>query len=172
VKIILKADVRDLGRAGELVEVKQGFARNFLLPRALAVPATDGNVKDYQKRISAAKQREEKERATAEQTADQLRGKRVVIIHRAVEGGTRIHGSITSTEIAQAISTLAGKEIDRRDVDLRTPIRALGEYRVNLKLMRGLSVPIQVLVAEREPVEEVPTPEVAEEPQAAEAAAV
>ena len=170
-KIILKADVRDLGRAGELVEVKQGYARNFLLPRALAVAATEGNVKDYTKRITAAKAREEKERAAAEATADQLRGKRVVIIHRAVEGGTRIHGSITSAEIATAISQLAGKEIDRRDVDLRTPIRSLGEYRVNLKLMRGLSVSIQVLVADREPTEEVPEAAAEEAPEAAAATA-
>ncbi|MCC2671788.1 MAG: ribosomal protein [Armatimonadetes bacterium] len=163
-KVILKADVRDLGHTGELVEVKQGYARNFLLPRALAIPATEGNVKDYQKRISAAKQREERERTAAQQVADNLRGKRVVIIHRPVEGGTRIHGSITSVEIAKVLSGMAGREIDRRDVDLRTPIRALGDYRVNVKLMRGLSVQVPVLVAEKEPVEEVPA--AAEEPAA------
>lgn len=169
-KIILKSDVRDLGRAGELVEVKEGYARNFLLPRSLAVPATEGNLKDYQKRIASAKAREERERAGAQEVAERIQGKRIVIIHRAVEGGTRIHGSVTNVEIAQAISQLAGKEIERRDVDIRQPIRSLGEYRVNVKLMRGLSVPVQVLVTDREPSEETEAPEAAEQP--AEAAAV
>lgn len=170
-KIILKSDVRDLGRAGELVEVKEGYARNYLLPRALAVPATEGNLKDYQKRIAAAKAREERDRAGAQEVADRIRGKRIVIIHRSVEGGTRIHGSVTNAEIAQEISKLAGREIERRDVDLRQPIRSLGDYRVNVKLMRGMSVPVEVLVTDREPVEEEPTPAAAEQPEEAAAAA-
>src|SRR3954453_11696604 len=95
-KIILKDDVRDLGRAGELVEVKEGFARNYLLPRKLAVPATQGNLKDFNKRITVAKEREERERASANELADQLRGRRILIIQRAVEGGTRLHGSVTA----------------------------------------------------------------------------
>jgi large subunit ribosomal protein L9 len=158
VKIILRDDVRDLGRSGDLVEVKAGYARNYLLPRKLAVPATEGNVKDFRKRIAVAKEREERERASATSLADRLRGQRIVIIHRAAEGGTRLHGSVTSNEIAQAIQKLAGQEIDRRDVDIKQPIRALGEYQVNLKLMKGLSVPLRLLVAEREPVEETEAP--------------
>lgn len=163
-KVILRADVRDLGRAGELVEVKDGHARNLLLPRNLAVPATPGNLKDFNKRISAAKEREERERAQANATADQLRGKRVLIIHRAAEGTTRLHGSVTAIDVASAISSQLGHEVDRRDVDIKQPIRALGDYQVSLKIMRGLTIPIKVLVAEREPVEE---PVVAEEPAAA-----
>jgi large subunit ribosomal protein L9 len=167
VKIILRSDVRDLGRAGELVEVKEGYARNYLLPRSLAVPATPGNVKDYNKRIAAAKEREERERAAANDIGNQLRGRRIVIIQRAVEGGTRIHGSVTSQDIAETIQKTTGHQIDRRDVDVRKPIRSLGEYQVNVKLMRGLSVPINVLVAETEPVEPVEE-EAQEEPSAEE----
>src|SRR4051812_45135883 len=74
VKIILRQDVRDLGRSGELGKVKDGYARTFLLPRGLAVAATAGNVKDFQKRITAAKEREAKERGTANELADKLRG--------------------------------------------------------------------------------------------------
>lgn len=166
-KLILRSDVRDLGRAGELVEVKDGYARNYLLPRSLAVPASAGNLKDFQKRIAVAKEREERERAVANQLADQLRDKRITIIHRAVEGGTRLHGSVTAQDIAQAIEQQIGRAIERRDLDVRQPIRSLGEYQVNLKLMRGLTVPLRVTVAEREPVDE---PEVAEA-SAAEAAA-
>ena len=171
-KIILKADVRDLGRSGELVEVKEGYARNYLLPRSLAVPATAGNLKDFNKRIAVAKQREERERASANELADRVRGKRIVMIHRAVEGGTRLHGSVTTADIADAIAKLAGREIDRRDVDIRQPIRSLGEYQVNLKLMRGLTVTLRLLVADREPEPEVTVAPEAAAPVEAEAEAV
>lgn len=166
-KLILRSDVRDLGRAGELVEVKDGYARNYLLPRSLAVPATAGNLKDFQKRITVAKEREEKERAAANQVAGDLRDRRIVIIHRVVEGGTRLHGSVTAPDIAEAIQQQAGRAIERRDIEIRQPIRSMGEYQVNLKLMRGLTVPIKVLVTDREPAEEEPA---AEETPAAEEA--
>jgi len=156
VKIILRSDVRDLGRSGELVEVKDGYARNYLLPRKLAVPATEGNLRDFQKRIAAAREREERERAGATVVMDDLRDRRITVIHRAVEGGTRLHGTVTTADIAEAIRAATGREIDRRDIDIRQPIRTLGEYRVNLKLMRGLTVPIRILVAETAPEDEAP----------------
>lgn len=158
-KIILRSDVRDLGRIGDLVEVKDGYARNYLLPRSLAVAATPGNIKDYQKKIASAKEREARERAAAIALADRIRGKRVTIIHRAAEGTTRLHGSVTSQEVATALGELIGETIDRRDIDIRHPIRSLGEYQVNVKLVRGLTIPVKVLVAETEPVEEEPTAE-------------
>lgn len=164
-KLILRSDVRDLGRAGELVEVKDGYGRNYLLPNKLAVPATEGNLKDYKKRIAAAREREAREREAATALAEKLRGQRVVLIHRVAEGSQRLHGSVTTTEIAEAISKLAGQPIDRRDVDLSKAIRTLGEYQVSYKVMRGINVPIKVLVADREPVEETPEPEV-EQPAA------
>ena len=163
-KLILREDVRDLGRSGELVEVKDGYGRNYLLPRKLAVPATEGNLRDFQKRISAAREREAKERASATALADRLRGQRIVLIHRVAEGTQRLHGSVTTAEIAEAISKLAEQPIDRRDVDLSKPIRTLGEYQVSYKVMRGISVPIKVLVADREPTEEVPEEVEAEAP--------
>jgi large subunit ribosomal protein L9 len=168
VKLILREDVRDLGRSGELVEVKDGYGRNYLLPKKLAVPATQGNVRDFQKKIAVAKEREAKERAAANELAEKVRGQRVVLIHRVAEGTQRLHGSVTTAEIAQAISQIAGQPVDRRDVDLSRPIRTLGEYQVSYKIMRGLSVPIRVLVADREPVEE---PEVTEEPETEETTA-
>ncbi len=153
-KVILRADVPDLGRSGELVEVKDGYARNYLLPRKLAVPATPGNLKDYQKRIAAAREREERERQAALNLAEELRGRPITLVHRAAEGTTRLHGSVTSSEIAEAIRQQTGREVDRRDIDLRQPIRALGEYQVNLKLMRGVTVPLRIVVTDREPTEE------------------
>jgi len=171
VKVILRGDVRDLGRSGELVEVKDGYARNYLLPRSLAVAATPGNIKDFEKRIKAAREREQKERAAANELAEKLRGQRIVIIARAVEGGTRLHGSVTTNDVAGEIEKLAGKEIDRRDVDIRGSIRSLGDYQVNVKLMRGLTVPLRLLVTDREPVDEPETPETPEGAEGAEAAA-
>lgn len=168
-KIILRSDVRDLGRIGDLVEVKDGYARNFLLPRNLAVAATPGNIKDFQKKIAAAKEREAKERAAAIALADRIRDKRVTIIHRAAEGTNRLHGSVTSQEVATALGALIGETIDRRDIDIRHPIRSLGEYQVNVKLVRGLTIPVKVLVAETEPVEEEPTEVEAEAESAGEA---
>jgi len=156
VKLILRADVRDLGHSGELVEVKDGYGRNYLLPQKLAVPATEGNIRDFKKRIAAAKEREVRERAAAMALAERLRGQRIVLIHRVAEGTQRLHGSVTTAEIAVEIEKLAGQTIDRRDVDIKRPIRMLGEYQVNYKVMRGITVPLQVLVADREPVEEPP----------------
>jgi large subunit ribosomal protein L9 len=167
-KVILRDDVRDLGRNGELVEVKQGYARNYLLPRSLAVPATAGNLKDFQKRMVVAKERETRERAAANALADKLRGRRFLLIRKPADHSTRLHGSVTSVDLAEIISKDLGQVIDRRDVDLKQPIRALGDYQANVKLMRGLSVTVNILVAETEPVEE---PEPVVEAPAPEAAA-
>lgn len=166
-KVILRSDVRDLGRSGDMVEVKPGYARNFLLPRSLAVPATDGNMRDFHKRISAAKEREARERANAVTLGQELGGQRFVVIHKAAEGTTRLHGSVTTLDIVNAIKSATGKDVDRRDVDIRHPIRSLGEYQVNLKLMRGMSVPLRILVAETMPVEEPPATEAVEAAAAA-----
>src|SRR5207249_2287912 len=89
---------------------------------------------------------------------------------RAVEGGTRLHGSVTTVDIADAIREQAGREINRRDIDLRQPIRSLGDYQVNLKLVRGVTVPIQVTIAEHEPGEEPAPTEAAAAPPKPEAA--
>jgi large subunit ribosomal protein L9 len=164
-KIILKQDVPDLGRSGEVVEVKEGYARNYLLPKQMAVPATPGYIKDLSKRIEAARQREERERDEARAIGDRLRALRVRIEHRAAEGTTRLHGSVTAADIAEAIQKALGTPIDRRAVDLRSPIRTLGDHQVTIKLMRGVAVPIPIAVFD--PHQE-PEPAPAPEPPAAE----
>lgn len=155
-KIILRADVRDLGRTGDMVEVKDGYARNFLLPKTLAVVATPANVRDYQKKIAAAKEREAREKAAAQALAGQIKSLKVMLTHRVAEGSTRLHGSVTSQEIADALrDLLAGHPIDRRDIEIRQPIRTLGEHTVVVKLARGVSTPVNVVVSDPEaPVEE------------------
>lgn len=158
-KIILREDVRDLGRSGELLDVRPGFARNYLLPQKLAVAATEGNLRDFQKRIKTAQERLEKERHTAETLADDLRDREIVIHHRAVEGGNRLHGSVTAADVAAAIEVLLGRDIDRRDLEIKRPIRTTGSYQVNLKLMKGLSVPVQLKIIDPSQPEAAPEPE-------------
>lgn len=171
-RIILREDVRDLGRAGELVEVRPGFARNYLLPRKMAVPATEGNLRDFNKRIAAATERQKRERAQALGLVDELRGREVVIHHRAVEGGNRLHGSVTTADVAEAIEEMLGHPVDRRDLEIKRPIRTTGTYQVNLKLMKGMSTPIQVKVFDPTQPEVEPEPPMpaaaAEDPTAAE----
>jgi large subunit ribosomal protein L9 len=162
-KIILKEEVRDLGHPGDVVEVKEGYARNYLLPKKMAVPATPGYMKDLAKRIDGAKLREEREREDARGLAERLSATQIMVLHRASEGSTRLHGSVTAQDIADAIRTALGSPIDRRWVDLRQPIRSLGEYQVNVKLVRGVTAPIRVRVADPQ--------QLAEEKAAAEAAA-
>jgi large subunit ribosomal protein L9 len=148
VQIILKEDVKDLGRSGEMVTVAEGYARNFLLPRKLAVQATAGNMKDLQKRIAAAREREARERADAEQVMARIRETRLTLTGRAAEGSTRLHGSITSENVAAALTQALGMPFDRRSVELKNPIRTLGTHQVSIKLLKGLSTPVTVDVVD------------------------
>ena len=100
-RVILKEDVRDLGRPGDVVEVREGYARNFLLPTKKAVPATPGYLRDLAKRIDAAKAREEKDREDARGVGDRLAASSLVVLHRASEGSTRLHGSVTAQDLAE-----------------------------------------------------------------------
>lgn len=147
-RIILKEDVKDLGRVGDVVQVAAGYGRNYLLPRSLAVLATPGNTKDHEKRIKAAQEREVKERQEASTLLDRVRDVRVNVIHRAAEGSTRLHGSITAIEIAEKLNSTVQtpRPIDRRDIVLRNPIRTLGEHTVTLRLGKAMTTQFVVSV--------------------------
>jgi large subunit ribosomal protein L9 len=147
-QIILKEDVKDLGRSGEMVTVAEGYARNYLLPRKLAVSATPGNQKDLQKRIVAAKEREARERQDAESVGTRIRETRLTLTGRAAEGSTRLHGSITAENIAAALSQALSMPFDKRNVELKNPIRTLGVHQVSIKLLKGLTAPVTVEVVD------------------------
>jgi large subunit ribosomal protein L9 len=147
-QIILKEDVKDLGRSGEMVTVAEGYARNYLLPRKLAVSATAGNQKDLQKRIVAAKERESRERADAETVMARIRETRLTLTGRAAEGSTRLHGSITAENIGAALSQALGMPFDKRNVELKNPIRTLGTHQVNIKVLKGMTTPVTVDVVD------------------------
>jgi large subunit ribosomal protein L9 len=140
-RIILKQDVKDLGRVGDVVTVAAGFGRNYLLPRQMGVLATPGNMKDHDKRIKAAQERQARERQEAIAVLDRVRDVRLTLTHRAAEGSTRLHGSITPAEIADKLNAAvpSSHPIDRRAIELRDPIRSLGEHTVTVRLGKGMT---------------------------------
>jgi large subunit ribosomal protein L9 len=136
--------VDDLGARGEIVRVKSGYARNFLLPRKLAVQATAGNVKQIEAERAALLKREARERSTAEQQAG-LVGKITLNFTRRVGEHGILYGSVTSMDIAEALRE-KGYEIDRRRIQLREPIKETGEFTVSVRLHREVNVEVPVVV--------------------------
>ncbi|MAG36000.1 MAG: 50S ribosomal protein L9 [Dehalococcoidia bacterium] len=159
-RVILVEPVVELGRAGDVKEVAPGYARNYLLPRGLAVPGTRHQMKRLQRLRGEAQQAAEQEAAEARSLAQRLRELTVTIPAQIGEGG-RLHGSVTSQQVATALAEQHQIEIDRRDVVLREPLRHLGSHQVNLRLparemgLVGVEVvPDVVEEAEPEPAEE------------------
>jgi large subunit ribosomal protein L9 len=147
VKLLLRGDVDGLGRKGDLVEVADGYGRNFLLPRGLAVPATDGIATQAEAMRRARTQRDTRERSSAEEIATALVGKPVQVAHRAGEGG-RLYGSVTAADISEAVQAQFGLELDRRKLQLEEPIRSLGTHMVIAKLHSDVEFPVTVEVLE------------------------
>ena len=142
--VILRADVPKLGHRGEVVKVAEGYARNYLLPRKLAVAATAGNKKVVEQEKAAAVRREATERGSAEELARQLSGVSVTIRRKAGEAD-HLFGSVTAIDVADALEA-KGFHIDRRKIQLEDPIKNLGEYPVSLKLHRDVHASVKVSV--------------------------
>ncbi len=143
-KVILTADVKTLGKKGAVVEVADGYARNYLLPRGLAIEATAGALKELDQtkgRVDAKKAQELKQ---AQAMGAKLAGASVRIASKTGEGG-RLFGSVTSKEIAEQIQKQFGLSVDKRKIDLKDPIKTLGTYPVTIKL--HAEVTVQVFVA-------------------------
>ncbi|HET8776582.1 MAG TPA: 50S ribosomal protein L9 [Candidatus Limnocylindria bacterium] len=147
-KVILKRDVKGLGREGDLKEVKDGYARNFLLPTAAAVIADKGAVANWERHREQREERDRAERAGAEATAEKLRELRLTIPVKAGERG-RLFGAVTSHQIGEAINR-EGIELDRHALHLREPIKALGDYRVDVRIMPGVEATVSVSVVPAE----------------------
>src|ERR687883_973031 len=143
--VLLREDVDDLGARGEIVRVKAGYARNYLLPRKLAVEATASNVRQIEQERAALLKKEAREKATAEGQADQLRAVRLSFTRKVGEHGI-LYGSVTSMDIAEALKE-RGYEVDRRRITLREPIKETGEFTVPVRLHREVIVEIPVEVA-------------------------
>jgi large subunit ribosomal protein L9 len=143
-RILLREDVDDLGARGEIVRVRAGYARNYLLPRKLAVEATSSNVKQIEGERAALLKKEAGERTTAEGQAEQISKVVLEFKRKSGEQGA-LYGSVTSMDIAESLKE-RGYEIDRHRLHLREPIKRLGEFSVPLRLHREVSIDLQVKV--------------------------
>ena len=143
-KVLLREDVDDLGARGEIVRVRAGYARNYLLPRNLAVEATAGNVKGIEQERAALLRKEAKERATAEAQSQQMGSLVLEFKRKAGEQGA-LYGSVTSMDVAEALQE-RGYEIDRHRIHLREPLKRLGDYTVPVRLHREVTIELPVRV--------------------------
>jgi large subunit ribosomal protein L9 len=142
--VLLREDIEELGARGEIVKVKAGYARNYLLPRKLAVEATVSNVKQIEQERAALLKKAAAERSTAEAQAQQMKSLSLTFERKVGEHGL-LYGSVTSMDIAEALQQ-KGYEIDRRRITLRDAIKETGEYTVPVRLHREVTVDIPVVV--------------------------
>jgi len=143
-KVILTDEIRGLGGRGEVVQVKDGYARNYLLPKQLAREATPGNLKAAEQDRKKWNLLTEKEKDSAKLAAEKIEGMKIVVRKRVGEGGT-LYGSVTSAEIADQLLS-QGIDVDKRRIELTHPIKSLGLHDVDVKLHREVSAHIQVEV--------------------------
>jgi large subunit ribosomal protein L9 len=143
-QVLLREDIDNLGARGEIVRVKAGYARNYLLPRNLAVEATVNNVRQIDGERAALAKREAKDRSSAELQASALRSLNLKFERRVGEAGV-LYGSVTSMDIAHELKE-QGYEIDRRKIVLREPIKRFGSYEVPVRLHREVTVQLPVSV--------------------------
>lgn len=146
-KVILQQDVRGQGKKGQLVEVSDGYARNFLLKKGMAVEATAQAMNELKNRENAEKHRIEVERQNAQEIAAKLEGKTVKLTAKAGAGG-KLFGSVTGKEIAEAIGVQFGVEVEKRKLVMDADIKTFGTFPVELKLNYGIGAKLYVAVAE------------------------
>ena len=144
-KVILTQDVAGTGKAGEVKDVADGYARNYLIPRKLAVPATAGALKGVEQRRSAEAKRAQTEEAAARQLGERIAAAPVIVTAKVGDQG-RLYGSITSADIGEQLSRHLGQPIDRRGIQLAEPIRQLGTYQVPIRLHRNVTATVTVEV--------------------------
>jgi large subunit ribosomal protein L9 len=144
-EVILREHVENLGRRGEVVKVADGYARNYLLPRKLAMPANPGNKKIVERQGKIAEAKELAERSAAEAYAVRLTHADIVIARRVGENGA-LYGSVTAADIADDLKA-KGFEVDKRKIHLDEPLKQLGEFTVPIKLHRDVVAQLRVKVA-------------------------
>lgn len=147
-QIILQEDVEKLGTRGQLVEVAEGYARNFLLPRKLALEASTGNMKRLEKMRAAFAKKEATEKEAASTLAGLLANVSIELARKAGESD-QLFGSVTSADISEALET-KGYTVDKRKIVLADPIKVVGEYDVPIKLHRDVTPSIKVVVRKEE----------------------
>ena len=144
-KVILKQDVAKVGKQGDLVEVSDGYGRNFLVGRGLGEEATPGRLREYQEFQKTQKARDDKRQKSAEEMKKKLGGKLVSVKVSAGEGG-KLFGSVTSAQVAEALSAQFGAGIDKKDIKLDESIKQAGSYAFRIKLYPGVEAEMTLKV--------------------------
>ncbi len=144
-KVILQQDLKNLGEMGQIVRVKDGYGRNYLIPRGLAIMANERNTRQLLHLQSMAAAKADKERVEAQELASKIEAIPLSFVVAASEEDDRIFGSVTNRDIAQKFEE-HGLEVDRRSIILNDPIRSLGKFDVEVQLKRGVTATISVLV--------------------------
>lgn len=146
-KVIFQKDVKGQGKRGEMKEVSDGYARNFLLPQKLAIEASSDNVNVMKLQDKAKKEKEARELAQAKEFAGRIEGVSIKLAAKAGSQG-KLFGSITTKEIGDALSEYLGEQIDRRNILNDEPIRAYGTYEIGIRLHAGVTATFYVVVSE------------------------
>lgn len=146
-KVILKQDVKSIGKKDEIHEVSDGYARNFLLPRGLAAPADAGAINQARTKSEAKAHHEAEAKAAAQALADQIKDKTVAI---PVKGGAsgKLYGKVTAKDVAEVLSKMVGSEIDKKKVEIPATIREFGTYDATVRLYAGVTAAFKVKVEE------------------------
>lgn len=142
-KVILQQEVKKVGKKGDIIEVSEGYARNYLLPQKLAVPATSTNVNNAQQKKASEERKVQQQRDEATVLAAQMSKVEVTLKVKTGEGG-KLYGSITGKDIAEALTAQHGIEIDKRKIELKDSVKALGTYPAVIRLHPEIQSTIQV----------------------------
>lgn len=162
-QVILKKDVQNLGEAGDVVNVKDGYARNFLLPQASAEVATDGAMKNREKNLARIKAKQEKLHNEALEKAQKLEGFGALeLAAKAGESG-KLFGTVTTKKLTEELLAKSGIEIDRKNVTLNAPINKIGEYKMLIKLTSKVKCEVLVMIKASEVLKEFVEEEIIEE---------
>ena len=143
--VILNRDVKGTGKAGDIVKVSDGYARNMLIPKGYAKEATEGNVRNLEKQKAIAAEKKAEEKAAAQALAEKISAVSVTIKTKAGEGG-RIFGSITSKDIADALKAQHKLTVDKKKIQLDSPIKQTGEMEVAMKLYPEVTTTLKVII--------------------------
>ena len=148
-KVVLLADVKGSGKKGELVNVSDGYARNFLFPKKLAKEANAQALNELKNAEESKAFKIKQETEAAQASADKINGKSVSILAKAGQGG-KLFGSVTAKEIAEAIKKQYGVDVDKRKVDTKGDMKAFGTYECEVKLYSGITATVKAVVTEKE----------------------
>jgi large subunit ribosomal protein L9 len=146
-KVVFLEDVSTKGKKGEIRDVADGYARNYLIPKGLAVVATPGAMKQAQEKLASQEKVIERKKYDLKALAGKINGRELHFIAKAGDKG-RIHGSITATDIAKTLSEVANEPVDKKKIELEEPLKSLGEYDINIRFYKEINARVKVIVEE------------------------